>query len=66
MIRISVKAARVNKGLTIQEAAKELGVSVSTLSAYENGNPNPRFEVLEKMSVLYGIPVENLRPVKEE
>lgn len=66
MIKISVKAARVNKGLTIQDAAKELGVSTSTLSGYENGKPNPRFEMLEKMSALYGIPVENLRPVKEE
>lgn len=65
MLKISVKAARVNKGLRITEAAKELGISPSTLSTFENGKPNPRIDMLEKMAALYDIPVENLRAVKE-
>lgn len=63
-MKISIEAARVNAGLTITEAAKELGVCVSTLSGYENGKI-PRFDVIEKMSALYNMPIENLRVGKE-
>lgn len=34
---ITLKAARVNKGLTQREAAKTLGISESTLFGYEKG-----------------------------
>jgi transcriptional regulator with XRE-family HTH domain len=64
-MKISIKAARVNAELTLTDAAKELGVATSTLSAYENGDSQPRFEVVEKMSVLYGMPIEYLRLKKE-
>lgn len=64
-MKISIRAARVNAELRLEQAAKELGVATSTLSAYENGKPNPRFEMLEKMSALYNIPIENLRVAKE-
>ena len=35
--KVTLKAARVNCGLTQKEAAKILGVSVDTLSKYERG-----------------------------
>jgi transcriptional regulator with XRE-family HTH domain len=60
-MKISIEAARVNAGFTIVEAAKELGVATSTLSSYENGRTSPRYDVLEKMAVLYNWPIENLR-----
>lgn len=65
-MKISIAAARVNAGLTITEAAKALGISVGTLSTYENGKTVPRFDVIQKMSVLYNMPIENLRIEKEE
>ena len=65
MLKISIKAARVNADLNITKAAKELGVATSTLSGYENGDVIPRFDMLEKMSALYNIPIENLRVAKE-
>lgn len=64
-MKISIKAARVNSELTLTQAAKELGVAPSTLSGYENGDVVPRFDMLEKMSALYNMPIENLRVAKE-
>jgi transcriptional regulator with XRE-family HTH domain len=63
-MKISIEAARVNAGLTLRDAAKELGVSASTLSGYENGKV-PRFDIIQKMAVLYNWPIENLRVGKE-
>ena len=60
-MKISIEAARVNAGFTITEAAKLLGVATSTLSSYENGKTSPRYDVLEKMAILYNWPIENLR-----
>lgn len=60
-MKISFAAARVNAELTITQAATALGISVSTLSGYENGKVIPRADMLEKMSKLYGWPVENFR-----
>lgn len=37
-LKISIKAARVNAGYTIVEAAKRLGISPSTLVSWEK-NP---------------------------
>jgi predicted transcriptional regulator len=64
-MKISIEAARVNAGLRLTEAAKELGVATSTLSGYENGKTKPPFNVVEKMSVLYNWPIENLKVGKE-
>ena len=60
-MKISIEAARVNAKMRIDVAAKALGIATSTLSSYENGKTHPRFDVLEKMSVLYNIPLDNLR-----
>ena len=64
-MKISIEAARVNAGLTLTEAAKELGVATSTLSGYENGKTFPRYDILKKMAVLYNWPIDNLRVGKE-
>ena len=64
-MKISIEAARVNAGLTLRDAAKELGVSVSTISGYENGKTNPSFDIIQKMAILYNWPIECLRVGKE-
>ena len=58
MPKITLKAARVNAGLTQQEAAKKLGISYQTLSRYEGESGNVRQEMLQKMSELYDMPIE--------
>lgn len=57
---ITIKAARVNKGLTQVEAAKELGVSKDSLWNYENGRSYPDIRIVKKMVELYGISYDNL------
>lgn len=55
MPKITIKAARVNAGLTQRQAAKQLGINPDTLSRYESGHSIPRVDMLEKMSKLYCI-----------
>ena len=43
-----------------EEVAKALGISVSALSMYEQGNRIPRDEIKIKMAEYYGISIESL------
>ena len=56
--KITLKAARVNAGLTQQEAAEKLGISYQTLSRYEGESGSVRQDMLKKMSELYDMPIE--------
>jgi len=60
-IRLSLAAARVNADLTQKEAAEKLQISVSTLRSYEVGNYSPNWNVVKRMSELYGIPINFLK-----
>lgn len=55
MPKITIKAARVNAGLTQRQAAKLLGINPDTLSRYESGHSIPRVDMIDKMSKLYCI-----------
>lgn len=57
---LTLKAARVNVGLTQKQAANELGVSESTLLKYEQGKSYPDVKVLKKIEKLYKIPYHQL------
>lgn len=57
---ITIKAARVNVGYKLSEAAKELGVSVCTLANYEKGKTEPNYSTVRKMSQLYKLPIDDL------
>lgn len=50
---ITLKAARVNKDLTQPQAAKMLGIAVSTLVNYEKGKSFPNVATIKKMETLY-------------
>ena len=52
---ITLKAARVNKGLTQKEAAAALGIAASTLVKYEAGTTFPDVQVIRKMEELYEV-----------
>lgn len=57
-IKISLKAARINAGMTQAEAAKAIKVSTNTVCAWENGRTNvPKAAVMALASV-YGLPFE--------
>lgn len=43
-----------------EEVAKALGISVSALSMYEQGNRIPRDEIKIRMAKYYGVTIETL------
>ena len=57
---ISMKAARVNANLNLEEAAKAIGVTKNTLIGYESGKVSPRVDTAKKMADVYGMPIENI------
>lgn len=59
-MKLTLAAARVNKGLTQIEAAKLLGISPSALVSYERGKTSPTVAKLEKMASFYEVEKENL------
>ena len=57
---MKLKAARVNAGLTQQQACIALGISKSTLSNYENYITKPDIEMAKKIASLYGVTVDDI------
>lgn len=57
-IQITLEAARVNAGYTLDDAAKELGKSKATLISWEKGRTEPSYSQLSEMCGLYKMPVE--------
>jgi len=53
MEQVTLKAARVNVGLTQKEAAHALGVSNKTLSNWENGVSVPGADKIDLICALY-------------
>ena len=58
MPEITLKAARVNAGLTQKELAKKLGVTNTTVNSWENGITEPSLNQLRELSRLSGIPMD--------
>lgn len=52
---LTLKAARVNKGMTQKEAAKALGIAVDTLVNYEAGRTFPDVPIITRIENLYGV-----------
>jgi DNA-binding XRE family transcriptional regulator len=54
---ITLRAARVNAGLTQNEAAQKLNISRGTLASYEKYKTKPDIEMAQKIADLYGTTV---------
>lgn len=50
---MTLKAARTNVGLTQAQAAKEIGVTVDTLSNYERGKSYPDVPIIKRIEEVY-------------
>ena len=59
-MKITIKAARVNKDLTRGTAAEALGVTANALRNYENGITIPNIKVARAMAELYEVPLDDL------
>ena len=56
--KFSLRALRVNEGLTLEEAAKILGITRVTLAKWESGKVCPRQSMVEKICSTYGYPYD--------
>lgn len=57
---ITMKAARVNAGMSQREASKMLKISKNTLSNYENYKTTPDVEKSQKIATLYGLTINDI------
>lgn len=60
MEKFTLKTARDRKGLNQSEAAKALGISVSTLANYEIGKTYPDVPAIRRIEALYGVSYNQL------
>lgn len=52
---ITLKAARINLGLTQAQAAEKLGISTNTLQKYEAGITFPNIKMIRKIESVYDV-----------
>lgn len=57
-LRITLKAARVNAGLTQEEAAQSLNISAATYNAWEKDPGKITATKQSQLSQLFGIPID--------
>ena len=60
MVKLTIKSARVNVGLSQKEAADRIGVSNKTLGNWERGITFPPVDKIPVICELYGVPYDNL------
>lgn len=60
MVKLTLKAARVNAGFTQEEAATRLEISASTLGNWEKGTSFPDAQQINAICELYGVSYDNL------
>lgn len=60
MVKITIRAARVNAGFSQKEAADRLGVSNKTLGNWEKGVTFPPADKIVAICELYGVPYDHL------
>jgi transcriptional regulator with XRE-family HTH domain len=60
MLQITLRAARVNLGLTRKEAAKFFDIHHETLTKYEYDSTNVPRSFFIQLESVYGIPVANI------
>ncbi len=61
-----IRAFRKLKGYTQEGLAKDIGISVSVLGEIERGTRMPAESVLNEISSLLGVSMEELKPHEEE
>ena len=71
MLKITLKAARVNAGYTQKGVAEKLKISNKTLCSWETGATSPNVQQVESLCDLYGVKYDNLiflpnNPVKPD
>lgn len=60
MIVNRVKELRTAAGMTQKALADQLGVTVPTVSKWELGQRTPELERVFRMTVIFGVPIEEI------
>ena len=60
MLKITIRSARVNVGLSQKAAADQIGVSTKTLGNWENGITFPPADKIPAICALYGVSYDHL------
>ena len=60
MKKLSLKAARVNTGLTQEEAAQAINVTWKTLISWEKGVTHPIVDKLLRLCSLYDVQISDI------
>lgn len=60
MIKVTLRAARVNTGLSLIEASKIFGINKDTLAKYEKDSSNIPRSIFIQIEDIYKIPVDNI------
>lgn len=59
-MKLTLKAARINAGLTLQEVAKRSGFCISSLVGWESGDVDLSARKLFKLCALYGVSIDDI------
>lgn len=60
-VQMTLKAARVNAGLTQQQVLAQTGFARSTLTRWEHGDTVPREKDLQMLCALYGVRKDQIK-----
>ena len=55
-----IRAARIARGIKLQEMADSLHITLHTLQRYESGGRSPTFETLVKIADILDVPTDYL------
>lgn len=60
MVKLTLKAARINKKLSQKKASEIIGISEETLRSYEQGKSFPDVPILKRIEDCYGIEYKDI------
>lgn len=60
-MKLSIKAARTNRGMTQDELARALNVTKKTVSAWENGKAFPKVDKVDALCEVLGVKYDDIK-----
>lgn len=60
-MRITLRAARINKGLTQEAVGKELNVTKKTVGSWESGKTMPKADKIKLICDLYAVEYDDIK-----
>lgn len=65
-MKLNLKKARLNRGLTLEQVAQKVSVTRSAMSMYENGKREVNYQMLLKLSSIYNVSIDYLLGNEEQ